>query len=115
THFYSVEARRKVGFDNTNGPAGSISDIPGSTVLIHEVDLVSFGASHHLIPFKLDLSDPNNDPGGADAMWTPGRTFMDAARKISVTVVAETASGFVVRIQNAPPSSRNLYLPVVLR
>jgi len=110
THFYSVEARRKVGFDNTTHFDPDYS-IPGSAVLIHEVDLVSFGAGHHLIS-----ADPTGtDPGGAGAMWTPGRTFTDAARKISVIVVAETTSGFIVRIQNAPASGHNLYLPITMR
>ncbi len=48
-------------------------------------------------------------------MWTPGRTFTDAARQISVTVVSETASGFVVRIQNAVAPSYKLYLPMTRR
>ncbi len=38
THFYSVEARRRVGFDNTTHFDPDYS-IPGSAVLIHEVDL----------------------------------------------------------------------------
>jgi hypothetical protein len=75
----------------------------------------AFGANHHLIPFRLDPADPDNDPGGADAMWTPGRTFIDAARNISVTVVSETASGFVVRIQNGVAPIGKLYLPTAMR
>jgi M6 family metalloprotease-like protein len=114
THFYSVEARRKVGFDNTTHFISDYS-IPGSAVLIHEVDLVNFGANHHLIPFRLDPADDKNDPGGADAMWTPGRTFIDAARNISVTVVSETTSGFVVRIQNGVAPIGKLYLPMTMR
>lgn len=114
THFYSVEARRKVGFDNTTHFEPTYS-IPGSAVLIHEVDLTNFGANHHLIPFRLDPADPENDPGGADAMWTPGRTFTDSTCRIGVTVLSETASGFVVRIQNGVGPLCKLYLPMTMR
>ena len=42
--------------------------------------------------------DNNGDPNDAGAMWTPGETFTDAANGITVTVDAQTATGFQVTI-----------------
>ena len=43
--------------------------------------------------------DNNGDPNDAGAMWTPGETFTDAANGITVTVNAQTATGFQVTIK----------------
>ena len=42
--------------------------------------------------------DNNGDLNDAGAMWTPGETFTDAANAITVTVNAQTATGFQVTI-----------------
>ena len=82
THFYTVEARRKVGYDDP---------LPGNAVIIHGVD--STGRQATVVD-----ADGNGDTGDAGAMWTVGETFTDAANGISVSVDSATATGFVVTI-----------------
>ncbi len=86
THFYTVEVRRKVGYD---------VKLPGQAVVIHEVDTT------RNIPAHIVDIDGNGNTGDAAAMWLPGETFNDAANHISVQVLSATASGFVVTISNA--------------
>ena len=83
--FYTVEARRRVGYDD---------GIPGDAVVLHQVDPSSEDPAR---PQVVDV-DNNGDPNDAGAMWTPGETFTDAANGITVTVNAQTATGFQVTI-----------------
>jgi len=76
---YTVEARRRVGYD---------TKLAGDAVIIHKVwpaDLV-------------DIDGGATDDAGA--MWTPGETFTDAANGISVRVNSATATGFVITIDS---------------
>jgi M6 family metalloprotease-like protein len=84
--FYTVEARRRTGYDR---------GIPGEAILLHTVD-----PARKTRPQPAEVVDPNLGPGATDssAMWTPGETFRDAANKITVTVNAQTATGFQVTI-----------------
>jgi hypothetical protein len=92
THFYTVEARRKTGYD---------VKLPGEAVIIHEVD-TSRGIPAHVID-----PDNNGNTGDAAAMWTVGETFSDPANGISVYVSAATATGFQVSITtpSIPPAA----------
>lgn len=84
--FYTVEARRKEGYD---------SYLPGEAVIIHEVDPVRPDGR----PAQVVDADDDGDPNDAGAMWTPGETFTDPAAGIEVTVVAAGDDGsFVVDI-----------------
>jgi N-acetylneuraminic acid mutarotase len=83
--FYTVEARRRVGYDDS---------IPGNAVVLHRVD----PARVDRVAQVVDV-DNNGDPNDAGAMWTPGETFTDAANGITVTVNARTATGFQVTIK----------------
>ena len=80
--FYTVEARRRAGYDDS---------IPGEAVIMHQVD------PSLERPLPAEIVDPDGD-GYAGPMWTPGETFTDAANKITVTVNAQTATGFQVTI-----------------
>ncbi|HEU0012553.1 MAG TPA: putative Ig domain-containing protein [Longimicrobium sp.] len=84
--FYTVEARRVHGYDAAGG-------IPGEAVVIHKVDPYSDGS--HALVVDADGNEDANDDG---AMWMPGEVFTDAANEIQVSVEAETATGFRVRI-----------------
>ncbi|MBC8422418.1 MAG: hypothetical protein H8E01_00145 [Chloroflexi bacterium] len=88
-HFYTVEVRRKVGYD---------VKLPGQAVIIHEVD-----TSRIRPAYVVDVDD-NGDTGDSGARWTVGETFSDVANSISVSVDSATATGFVVTITigNAP-------------
>jgi M6 family metalloprotease-like protein len=83
THFYTVELRQLVGHD---------AGVPGSAVLIHEV-LTTRGEPAHVV-------DPDNDgdPNCCGALWTPGKTFLDATNGVAVTVNSIDASSASVTV-----------------
>lgn len=83
THFYTVEARNKNGYD---------VKLPGQAVIIHDVDTTREIWAHVIDP------DLNGNTGDAGAMWTAGETFSDATNGIKVKVVSETATGYQVTI-----------------
>jgi len=96
-HYYTVEARRRTGYD---------ASLPGDGVIIHEVDLDG----------DLPVRPVNTAPGGnvfrgattgSAARWTPGQIFRDALKEIAVSVDRATPTGFVVTIFTHP-------LPAVL-
>ena len=89
TLYYTVEARR-----NTSANGYDVK-LPGSAVIIHEVDTTRG------IPAHVKDIDGNGNTGDAGAQWLPGETFSDAANKITITVNSATATGFVVTICNA--------------
>ena len=90
THFYTVEVRRKTGYD---------VKLPGQAVIIHEVDLSRSRPAN-----VIDIDD-DGDTGDVGAMWTVGETFTDTTNNIKISVTAATATGFNVTISNAtvPP------------
>jgi M6 family metalloprotease-like protein len=98
-HFYTLEARRQAGYDQK---------VPGSTVLIHEVNLIpgAFRNGHiGLIP------EPGQaEPWGTGAMWTVGEIFTDVTNGITVSVLAATASGFEVQIEKRPIATTVIYV-----
>ncbi|CAG0935431.1 hypothetical protein TFLX_04271 [Thermoflexales bacterium] len=83
--FYTLEARRKVGYDTR---------LPGEGVIIHYVEI---GRAN---PARVIDIDSNGNTGDAGAIWLPGETFTDSVNGITVTVVSATATGYVVRINN---------------
>jgi M6 family metalloprotease-like protein len=82
-HYYTVEARRRYGFDVR---------LPGASVVIHEVN-ESLGEPANVVD-----GDGNGDPYDAGTRWLPGETFSDAANGISVTVDAADGAGFLVTL-----------------
>ena len=84
-YFYTVEARRKTGYD---------VKLPGQAVIIHEVDTTRGNPAH-----VIDV-DNNGNTGDAGAQWIPGETFSDTLHGITVTVISATTTGFVVTINN---------------
>ena len=84
--FYTVEARRRAGYDDS---------IPGEAVILHQVD----PSLQRPFPAEIVDVDNNGDAQDAAAMWTPGETFTDAANGITVTVNAQTSTGFQVTIK----------------
>ena len=92
--FYTVEARRRAGYDDC---------LPGDAVLLHTVD-----PARKTRPQPAEVVDPDRGPGATDssAMWTPGETFRDSANKITVTVNAQTATGFQVTITRGTDGRR---------
>jgi hypothetical protein len=87
--FYTVEARRLAGYDAT---------LPGDAVILHKV------MTYAERPARVVDPDGDGDPNDESAMWLPGETFVDELADIRVTVDAQTATGFVVTLENQPAS-----------
>jgi M6 family metalloprotease-like protein len=83
--FYTVEARQRVSYEDS---------LPGDAVVLHRVDPNDPSGR----PARVVDVDNNGNPNDAAAMWTPGETFRDSANGITVTVNAQTATGFQVTI-----------------
>jgi len=93
-HFFTVEVRRRVGYD---------AKVPGDAVIIHEVDF-DWGA--HVVD-----SDWNEDTSDEGAMWRVGETFVDDTGEISITVDAATPTGFEISIENNSEPPTDPYEP----
>lgn len=87
THYYTVEARRQVGYD---------LKVMSNAVVIHDVDTSRWQNTAHVVDTN---ADGNNDPGDAGSAWVPGERFSDATNGIYIKVLSATASGFTVSIQ----------------
>lgn len=96
TRFYTVEARQPTGYD---------ARLPGSGVIIHEIDLSS-GLGAHLVDV-----DKNGSTGDAGAIWSPGETFRDTQNQITVCILSETTSGYVVKIAQGAEPTCNFTIP----
>jgi M6 family metalloprotease-like protein len=83
--FFTVEARRFVGYD---------SGVPLEGIVIHRVDPNRpDGRPAHVMDGDLD-----GDPNDAGAAWVPGETFQHAASGISIEVDAVSGTGWQVTI-----------------
>ena len=87
THFYTVEARRRVGFD---------AALPGDAVVIHEVDTT------RSMPAVLMSRAAERDLQATGSRWQVGQRFDDVAHGIVISIDAETATGFVVTLSVQP-------------
>lgn len=85
SHYYTIEARNRVGYDTY---------LPGSAVVIHEVEEGRSEPAH-----VLDVDD-NGDTGDAGAMWLAGETYTDTVNEIVISVLDQTASGYEVLVEN---------------
>jgi hypothetical protein len=85
--FYTVEARRRVGFD---------AHLPADAVVIHEVE------AGREMPAVLVSRPDDGDCSTSESAWTVGMTFSDPAHGITISVDAETATGFEVTITSRP-------------
>ncbi|MBM4456187.1 MAG: hypothetical protein FJ011_00245 [Chloroflexi bacterium] len=83
SHFYTVEARRRIGFD---------ASLPADAVVIHEVDTARDA------PAVLVSREEERNLQATGSMWKVGQRFTDKAHGITIAVDAETESGFVVTI-----------------
>jgi M6 family metalloprotease-like protein len=81
--YYTVEARRSVGYD---------VNIPGDAVVIHDVDLTRLEPAHVVDP------DNNGNANDAGAMWTVGERFYDSTNAVEVAVLGSSDTGFRVRV-----------------
>lgn len=82
--FYTVEARRRVGFD---------AGLPADAVILHTVDSTRPEPAH-----LVETGGPSG-PTDADEEWTPGKRFVDARNGVLVRVDSATATGFGVTVE----------------
>ena len=85
-HYYTIEARRRVGYD-----AGLLGD----GIVIHRVG--DFNTTR-----VVDV-DGNGNPNDAAALWTVGETFRDRESGVTVTVDGEEGSAFRVLVRGTAP------------
>jgi hypothetical protein len=83
THFYTVEARRRTGFD---------AYLPGDAVVIHEIH------ADQNPPARPVASNVATDDAMATGMWFPGDLFSDPMHGVAVSVDRETTEGYEVTI-----------------
>ncbi len=89
TQFYTVEARRFIGYDAT---------LPGQAIIIHKVNTLLSDRQAQVVD-----PDGNGNPNDAGAMWIAGETFSDSGNGVVVAVNSAGASSYSVTIQlNAP-------------
>jgi hypothetical protein len=99
THFYTVETRRKVGYD---------IKLPGQGIIIHNIDITRPEPAH-----LIDI-DYNGNTGDSGTIWLPGETFVDQVNGITIRVDSSTPTGFVVTIEIAGHGN-NTYVPLILK
>lgn len=85
SRFYTVEVRKKVGYD---------VKLPLEGVIIHNVDTTRD------TPAQVIDIDNNRDTGDAGAVWSVGETFTDPSNQIWIRVDAVSGDGYVVTISN---------------
>lgn len=84
TYYYTVEVRKKSGYD---------VKLPGKGVIIHEVD-----TTRDERPAQVVDEDGDGTTGDEGAMWIAGETYTDPGNTFSVTVLSETANGYQISI-----------------
>ncbi len=89
---YVVEARQT---SNSNYDA----KLAGKAVIIHEVDTARTQWAW-LVGGTTDAKSwsVENNPLDPDGAWLAGETFVDAVNGISISVISETANGFVISV-----------------
>src|SRR5690606_26154050 len=89
--------------------------LAGKAVIIHEID-IDRDQWAWLVGGTTDAKSASleNNQADPDGAWLVGETFNDAAKGISVTVVSETANGFVISVDmpNIPPTATPTTPPV---
>lgn len=90
--FYTLEARRRVGYDE---------GLPGDGVIIHKV---TGGDEYPPEWAQVVDGDGNGTTWDDGATWTVGEMFSDPSFGVSVTVVSADATGYTVDIDLAPPA-----------
>lgn len=86
TRFYTVESRRRNGYD---------TPLLGEAVIIHSVERDRRGQS----PAQVVDGDNNGKVNDAGAMWTPGEVFRDSLNGVAVSVDSVTQTGHKLSVR----------------
>jgi M6 family metalloprotease-like protein len=98
TKFYTIETRRRVGYDAT---------LPGDAVIMHLVDTTNSR------PARVVDVDGNGDPNDAAAMWIVGETFFHKANALRMRVLSGDSQAFTVAVAYGPgDDTAGVYNPV---
>jgi M6 family metalloprotease-like protein len=94
--FYTVEARRRSGYDQA---------LPGDAVIVHRVP--DPDGPHCTLSRCAELMEGHPGPGhsGAGAMWRQGETFDDGVVRVSVTGATATGWELTVTVGGPPTPS----------
>lgn len=84
SQFYTVEARRFVGYDNR---------VPGEGVVMHKIDTARGDRLAQVVD-----PDQDGDPNDEGAIWLPGEQFVDPENGVTVTIGTANAFGFQVMV-----------------
>jgi M6 family metalloprotease-like protein len=87
--FYTVEVRRRVGYDE---------GLPGEGVVIHRVDTTRPDRAAQVVD-----PDDNGNPNDAGAIWLPGERFIDPENDVAISVDSVAGTGFRVTVSLAYP------------
>ncbi|MEZ0324771.1 MAG: hypothetical protein ACAH95_02605, partial [Fimbriimonas sp.] len=96
-HYFTVEARKPVGYDES---------LP-SAVVIHDVLEGRFISDPSTTAPRFDRAaqvvdpDMNGDPNDAAAQWVPGESYSDASAGVTISVLSEDSTGFTVNVSVA--------------
>lgn len=101
SHYYTVEVRKKIGYDRK---------LPDEAVIIHEV---SENRSNGRDAYIVDI-DNNGNTGDAGAIWTVGEMFHDDENGTCVSIMENNSSSYRVRIGCKSISLTPIY-PLLLR
>lgn len=95
--YYTLEARKKIGYDGTSVelPTGGI---PFEGVVIHLVDPDQ--SDDFTDEGVTEIVDGTNNGNAADdgAAWVPGELFIDEANGVSVAIISEYDDGWIISI-----------------
>lgn len=87
--FYTVEVRRRVGYD---------AGLPGEGVIIHQVDTTRPDRAAQVVD-----PDGNGNPNDAGAVWVPGERFIDLENDVAISVDSAAGTGFHVTVSLLHP------------
>jgi M6 family metalloprotease-like protein len=90
-NYYTIESRRKAGYDNLLALEG---------VVIHHVQ-----PTGRAEPAWVVDADGNGNPNDAGATWVPGETFVDVRNQISITVDSLLGTVYKVTIRSGGTTS----------
>lgn len=97
--YYTLEARKKTGYD---------VKLPGEGIILHKVDL-----TRQVMAEFIDI-DNNNNTGDEAAVWIPGESWEDKENGIWVSVRAAAGNGYEVIVSNASGNSIPPFPPPAL-
>ncbi len=99
TKYYTVEVRKRVGYD---------AKLASEAVIIHEVDEYR---SNRRDAYIIDI-DGNGNTGDSGAKWVVGEKFADSTNDVCVEVLSKAATSYTLKIGCGPLNPGTSTAPV---